>query len=320
MPSPELAAPTVIVLPVKAMRDRIVKLILAAVPGLNLKVADSFDELRDDLENVEVILTFGQFLTDEAVAKAKRLRFIQALGSGVDGILDRTGLSPEVMIASARGAHRDCVSEAAFALMLAVARDLPRLVRAQQDRKWAPAPSRLLKGKTVGILGVGVIAEGLAERCKAFGMSVVGVSSRTSAPGFDLMVRRSELAKAAGSFDYLVLLAPLEEGSRHIVNREVLQAMKPSSVLVNVARGGIVDENALLEALRNGPIAAAALDVFEQEPLPPDHAFWTEPNVLISPHTGGQHDEYAESIMPFVGSNLRAYFAGHERALVNRVR
>ena len=187
-------------------------------------------------------------------------------------------------MANARGAHRECVSEATIALMLALARDMPRLVQAQEQHSWSPAPSRLLAGKTVGVLGVGVIAEGLAERCRAFGMKVVGISSRPSAPGFEKLYPRADLVRVVGEFDYFVLLAPLDDQSRQLIGTEVLGAMKPGSFLVNVARGGIVDESALLIALAQGPLAAAALDVFEQEPLPSDSPFWSLPNVIITPH------------------------------------
>lgn len=311
--------PILLVLPPRPLRLRFVELIGAAYPDLEIHDAATIDELEDKWAEAKAIFTFGQFLTDEAVGRASSLRWIQSLGSGVDGIIDRPDLREEVIVTNARGAHRTCVSEAAFALMIALARDLPRLVRAQDRHSWAPRPARLLEGRTVGIFGVGVIAEGLAERCKAFGMKVEGISDRASAPLFDMMHAKSDMVAAVSRFDYFVVLAPLTVQTHGIIDRHVLAAMKPDAFLINVARGGVVDETALLEALQSGKLAGAALDVFSVEPLPETSPFWAMPNVLISPHAGGQHDSYAESVMPIVLPNIAAMRRADIGALQNRI-
>ena len=166
--------------------------------------------------------------------------------------------------------------------MLSLARDLPRSVHAQENGQWERWPSRCSSGKTVGILGVGLIAEYLAPICKTFHMTVIGISgSPRAAPGFDRMVARGDLMKVAGELDYLVVLAPLTPETRNIVGAKLLAAMKPTAYLVNVARGGVVDEPALIKALEAGQIAGAGLDVFSQEPLPPDNPLWKTKNVTI---------------------------------------
>ncbi len=191
----------------------------------------------------------------------------------------------------------------------------------QARATWQRFPVQLLEGKTVGVLGVGVIAEELAPKCVALGMRVVGISSaERSVPGFEVMYPRERLGEAAALVDFLVLLTPYTAETHGIVDARVLGAMKPGSFLINVARGGVVDEPALIDALNSHRIAGAALDVFSQEPLPADHALWGMDNVLITPHTAGFHVGYAEQALPIVEENLRRFIAGDFANLVNIVR
>jgi phosphoglycerate dehydrogenase-like enzyme len=204
--------------------------------------------------------------------------------------------------------------------MLALARNLPGAVRGQDAREWRRWPARLLHNKTVGIFGVGAIAETLAPMCKAFGMRVVGVtSSPREVAGFDRMSGREDLARVVGEFDFLVLLTPLTQLTRNAIDAEVLAAMKPSAFLINLARGGVVDEAALVEALRDKRIAGAALDVFNQEPLPPDHPFWAMENVIITTHQGGFCDVYIDYALPTVETNMRAFLNGNFGGMINVV-
>jgi phosphoglycerate dehydrogenase-like enzyme len=212
------------------------------------------------------------------------------------------------------------MAEAALSAMLALSRDLPRLVLNQQKRRWERWPARLLEGKTMGILGVGAIAEVLAPRCRMMGMRVIGItSSPRDIAGFDRMVARDDLAEAVRELDYFVLLTPYSKDTHHIVDARVLAAMKSDAYLVNLARGGVVDEDALLQVLRFGGIAGAALDVFSQEPLPEDHPFWSLPNVLITPHVGGFNDGYARQAIPVVLENIRRFAAGDTANMLNLV-
>jgi phosphoglycerate dehydrogenase-like enzyme len=179
----------------------------------------------------------------------------------------------------------------------------------------------LLYGKTVGILGIGAIAEVLGPVCKALGMVVVGISSAArQVPGFDRMNHRDELARIIGDFDHFVILTPLTAETQNIVDVKMLAAMKPTAFLINLARGGIVDEAALIAALRNKQIAGAAIDVFLQEPLPPDHPFWAMDNVILSPHIGAFNADYIEQVLPFVKENMTRFLARDFDHMVNVVR
>lgn len=290
-------------------------------PELTIDLVDHHTKAVPLAGEADVLLTFGPMLSDAVLAQARRLRWIQALGTGVDNLVDLPSLRPEVIVTNLHGIHGPPVSEAALGAMLALSRNLPSVLANQQQQRWAKLPNRLLHGKTVGILGVGVIAEALAPKCKAFGMQVIGISSaQRPVPGFDRMHPRDDLPGIAGALDYLVLLTPFTAATRGIVNAAVFAAMKPTSYLINLARGGVVDEDALLAALTGKRIAGAALDVFQQEPLPAGHPLWSAPNVIITPHVGGFCDVYIDYAMPTVEHNMRAFLAGNLEQMRNRVR
>jgi D-2-hydroxyacid dehydrogenase (NADP+) len=290
-------------------------------PELRIDVVDHFSKAAPFMPDTDILVTFGPMLKDEALHDAAKLKWIQALGTGVDGVIDQPSLRPEVVITNIRGIHGEPVSEAAIMAMLVLSRRLQDSVRYQDKHSWTRWPPRLIDGKTVGIYGVGLIAEALAPRCEALGMTVVGFSStKRELPGFDRMLLRSELVRVAGELDYLVLLVPYSDETRHSIDARVFAAMKPTSYLINVARGGIVDEDALIEALESGKIAGAALDVFQEEPLPPEHPLWTTKNVIITPHLGGFCDVYAERALPTIVHNMERFLRNDIEGMVNVVR
>ena len=292
-----------------------------AFPELTVNVVDHHSKVDPYIGTADVLMTFGPMMSDNVLAQAANLKWIQALGTGVDGIVDRPSLSRNVVVTNLHGVHGPPVSEAAFMSMLALSRQLPRSVRNQVAHRWERFPARLLQDKTVGIFGIGVIAEALAPKCKAFGMKVVGISSaRREVTGFDTVYSRDELIEAVRELDYLVLLTPYSPATHHSVDAEVLAAMKPGAYLVNLARGGIVDEAALIDALRSKRIAGAALDVFAQEPLPTDHPFWDMDDVVITTHQGGFCDTYVDFAMPVIEHNLRQFLAGDNAGMTNLVK
>jgi phosphoglycerate dehydrogenase-like enzyme len=205
--------------------------------------------------------------------------------------------------------------------MLALSRQLPRSLRNQQQHQWERFPARLLKDKTVGIFGLGVIAEELAPKCKAFGMTVIGISaSPRTLPGFDAVFSRDKLEDAVRTLDYLVLLTPYTPATHHIVDAGVLAAMKAGAYLVNLARGGVVDEAALIAALERKQLAGAALDVFGTEPLPAESPLWDREDVIITPHQGGFCDVYVDYALPVIRHNIEKFLAGDIDGMINLVK
>ena len=305
----------------EAMRARYKAMLLERFPELTINVVGHHNDVGPYIADTDILLCFSPPMADHVVRDAPKLKWIQALGTGVDNIVDLPSLGKEVLITNIRGIHGAPVSEATIAFMLSLARDMPRSVHGQDRSTWDRAPAQLLAGKTVGILGVGLIAEYLAPICKAFGMTVVGISSTVrETKCFDRMVKRDDLIKVAPELDYLVVLIPMSADTRNIVGEKVFAAMKPSAFLVNVARGGVVDEPALIKALENGQIAGAGLDVFSEEPLPPANPLWKTKNVTIFPHLGGYSHGYEDRAMPTIAGNMSKYLAGDLKTMINIVR
>jgi D-2-hydroxyacid dehydrogenase (NADP+) len=303
------------------VRDQYRTRLAARFPELGIDMVDHHSKTGPFMSNADALLTFGPMMKDEVLHGAEKLRWVQALGTGVDNLIDLPSLPPDVVITNIRGIHGAPVSEAALMMMLGLARDFAGSLRNQDRHIWTRWPVQLLEGKTVGIFGVGLIAEVLAPKCKALGMSVVGfTSSKRNLAGFDRMHGRDELIAKAGTLDFLVLLAPYSEEIRNLIDARVFAAMKPSSYLINLARGGIVDEDALVTALNGGQIAGAALDVFQEEPLPPDHPLWSTKNVIITPHLGGFCDVYAERALPTIEHNMACFLRGDFDKMINVVR
>ena len=292
-----------------------------AFPQLKIDMVDHHSKVDPYINEANILVTFGAHMADHVLEKATNLKWIQALGTGVDGIVDSPALRDGVIVTNLHGLHGASVSESVLTAMLALSRNLLRAVRSQDAGRWDRFPVNLVKGKTVGILGVGVIATELAPRCQALGMTVIGItSSPRSVPGFDRMVSRDELLDVAGELDHLVLLIPYTSETDGIVGSAVLKRMKRSAFLINVARGGVVDQPALVEALQAGLIAGAALDVFAEEPLPDGHPLWKMPNVLITPHMAGFHAGYPDEALPIVIENIRHFLAGDIDGMINMVR
>jgi D-2-hydroxyacid dehydrogenase (NADP+) len=283
-------------LPVVATAER--ERALAAAPGASVLAAKAHDVLP------------------ELVAAMPRLEWIQALTAGVDP-LGKLPLPGGVLITSARGIHGPQMSELGVLLMLALARNLPAMLTNQRAAKWKRWTQPLLLGKTLVIVGVGSISEQLARHCRLFGMRIIGISSRESAPGFDELAPRAALTTVVARADFVVALVPLSAETQGLIDARVLAAMKPSAYLINLSRGSVVDEPALIAALRERRIAGAGLDVFATEPLPASSPLWALDNVIVTPHIGGLSDVYAEQAIPVLLDNLRKFRAGDRAAMRN---
>jgi D-2-hydroxyacid dehydrogenase (NADP+) len=305
----------------EAMRARYKAMLLERFPQLTINVVGHHNDVGPYIAGTDILLCFSPPMADHVVRDAPRLKWIQALGTGVDNIIDLPSLGKEVLVTNVRGIHGAPVSEATIAYMLSLARDLPRASVAHDKGQWERWPAALLAGKTVGVLGVGLIAEYLAPICKALHMTVIGISgSPREAKGFDRMAHRDNFVKVVPELDFLVALAPLTAETRGIVGARVFAAMKPTAYLVNVARGGVVDEPALIAALESGEIAGAALDVFAQEPLPASSPLWRTKNVTIFSHLGGYSQGYEDRAMPTIAGNMAKFLSGDLKSMINIVR
>jgi phosphoglycerate dehydrogenase-like enzyme len=282
-----------------------------ALPDLRFHAAHDPAEALAKCANADILIIRTDEIFPELVDKMPMLRLIQALTTGTDHIQALLNLPKHVTLAAARGFHGPQMSELAFVFMLHFVRDFRDLFETQAAHRWNRVEQSLLVDRTAVIIGVGSIAEDLAHRCKVFGMRVVGVSDgRSEAPHFDAILPRARIDDAAAQADFLIALVPHTKETNNLIGASVFNAMKRSGVLINIARGGVVDEDALIDALRAGTIAGAGLDVFRTEPLPKDSPLWDMHNVFITSHVGGMADTYGEQVMPLLIENLRAFVAG----------
>jgi phosphoglycerate dehydrogenase-like enzyme len=238
----------------------------------------------------DVDVWFGPGLTPAVFANAKALRWFQTASVGIEYFMFPELRDSDVVVTNMRGRHT-AVSEHAFALILALARVLPKQWLQQQTKTWLiPEPDEMsaLNGSRVTVLGTGQIGSQIAARARAFEMRVTGVNQfGTPTEGFERIYPAEELALSVAQADWVVNAMPLTDQTRGAVSAAVFDAMKAGARFVNIGRGKTVDQGALLAALRSGHLGAAALDVFESEPLDREHPFWDMSNVIITPHSAG---------------------------------
>jgi phosphoglycerate dehydrogenase-like enzyme len=283
------------------------------------------DELAAELPGADVLVV--SMLWKNALApEAKKLKFIQSISAGIDQY-DRDVLRAHgIRLANAAGVNANAVAEHGIALMLALRRLIHTGRDNQAKKHWRGMISEIaaredeLAGKTLLIVGLGRIGGRLARLAKAFDMKVIGTrrDPARGAEGADTVFGHDRLPELLGQADIVALACPLTPETEKLIDARALAAMKPSAHLVNVARGRVVDEDALIEALREKRIAAAGLDVTREEPLPAASPLWAMPNVLITPHTAGETQAYEDRVIDLLLANLDRLWRG-EAALVNQV-
>jgi phosphoglycerate dehydrogenase-like enzyme len=233
----------------------------------------------------------------------KRVRWIHSLAAGVESLPFDLLRRTDVVVTNSRGLYADALGEFAIAAMLWFAKDLARLRTNQAAHRWEPFTVERIEGKTAGVIGYGGIGQAIGRRASSLGMNVLSVRRRQEFgdPSIDDVIAES---------DYVVLSAPLTPLTVALITRERLRKMRPNAVLINVSRGAIVDEKALVEMLQAGAIRGAALDVFETEPLPAHSPLWDLDNVLLSPHSADHTADAHQRAMQFYVENLRRFQRG----------
>ncbi|MEU4488502.1 D-2-hydroxyacid dehydrogenase [Streptomyces purpurascens] len=243
----------------------------------------------------------------------KAPRWVHAASAGVDSFLFPALVEdPGVVLTNARGVYDQPTAEYVLGLILALAKDFPGTWEHQQRREWRPRPSDSITGRTALVWGTGPIGRAVARLLRAAGMLVRGAgrTARAVDPDFGMIHGPTTLPSALAEADYVVLAAPLTQDTRGMVDASVLAAMKPGARLINVGRGGLVDEQALVDHLAAGRLAGAALDVFGQEPLPTRSPLWDMPGVMISPHTAGETTSEREALIEVFLDNLTRHIEG----------
>ena len=295
---------------------------VAAVPGLAeaandtpVVIANTLGELKAALPGAEVLLGWD-FQADSlraAWSSADRLQWVHWSGAGVDAILFPELVHSDVVLTNARGIFDGAMAEYVLGLILAMAKGFPLTLRLQAEAHWQHRLTERVAGRRVTVVGVGSIGREIARILTAVGLSVCGVgrTARSADPDFTSIYAVSALSESVRDADYVVLVTPLTAATRGLFGKEIFAAMRPSARFINVGRGALVDEAAMVEALTTKQIDAAALDVFATEPLPTTSPLWGMPNVIVSPHMSGDFVEFAAALADLFRANLAAYRQGN---------
>lgn len=300
------------------------------------------ERLRDALGGASLLTVRGEYALSEALAAhpetdaictlrppdnlhevAPNLEWVALASAGADHVLRQPWThAPQTprFITTASGVHAIPISEHVFSAMLLWARQWPEMLKLQARREWPneagkqALAGRELAGATLLVVGLGAIGRRIAQLGRAFGMRVIAthrqVAATASDPDVDVLLTMDRLAEALAQADYVALAVPSTADTHHLIGAEQLAQMKQGALLINIARGEVVDEPALIAALKRGPIGGAALDVTEQEPLPSASPLWRMPNVIISPHVSGRTPHYGERLTDLLIDNIARYRAG----------
>jgi len=287
-------------------------------PSLRVEQHDSYEGIEAHLSDAEILFTIS--LRPEQFACALKLRWIHAPTAAVHQLLFPAIVQSDVVVTNSREVHGPVVAEHVMALIFALAKKIPQAAWLQSTRTWGqnaiwsegPHPQEIA-GATLGLIGIGSIGRRVAQMASALGMRVLAVRQHVEQgcpEGVEAVFPPSGLNDLLRQADYVVVAAPLIAETHPLIDGARLAVMKPSAYLINVGRGPQVDDGALVEALRTRRIAAAALDVFEREPLPADSPLWNADNLLITPHTAGLTEKLWHRHYDLFSDNLRRYLAG----------
>jgi len=287
-------------------------------PGIDVLFLDTYQGIENEIHDAEVLFTIS--LRADQFLAARRLRWIHSPSAAVHHFLFPELVNSDVVLTNSRDVHGPVVAEHVLALMFALAKKIPQSVIMQQRKIWGQeeiwkerSHPRELSGATLGLIGVGSIGSRVAQMASMIGMRVIAVREHVekgTPPGVEKVFGSDSIDELLGQSDYVVMAAPLIGSTQALMNADRFARMKPDAFLINVGRGAQVDEVALADALRNRRIAGAALDVFEQEPLPADSPLWELENLLITPHTAGMTDKLWLRHYELFSDNLRRFIAG----------
>ncbi len=292
-----------------AMRDE--------MPDVEIVQVDDEASLAREIADAEAFV--GWHFPRAAFGAARRLRWIQTALAGVEDVLFPELVESGVILTNGTGLHSTSIPEHTLALVFALARNLHQAARLQAEHRWGrfevimhAGGIREISGSRLAILGAGPIGAALARRAQALGMSVRVLRRRpgVAVEGAEAVVGPGALHELLGWADFVVLALPLTPETTGLIDASAIEAMRSSAILINIARGEIVDDAALVDALRRGRIAGAGLDAFREEPLPPESPYWELGNVIITPHVSGYAVDYFPRLIELFRDNLRRWTGG----------
>lgn len=301
----------------RSIAERHLDMVRQRFPGAKIVLAEKETDLIREAPDAQVLVTWGLLIEPplDFCRKAVNLEWIHTLSAGVESLLVPEVIGLGIPVTCTKGIHGLPISDHVLSFILSFSRGLPRFFVQKNQRKWARFPSvDEVSGKIVAIIGMGSIGREIARKCRALDMRVAAITrnamGKPEVQGVDFLFGPDQVAEMLSIADYVVLALPLTAATRHYMNREKLAVMKKTAVLINIGRGGSVDEKELVIALKEGKLAGAGLDVFEQEPLPADSPLWEMENVIITPHTAALSPYYIDRAMEVFCQNLARFQAG----------
>jgi phosphoglycerate dehydrogenase-like enzyme len=281
----------------------------AQFPNVNIYIEETSEGFEQTAAEVDIICMARKYQRS-TVLQARNLKWLHVGGTGIDRLLPLEELNPELIITNTPALNAEMMADYVACVLLMLTWDFPRLFRNQLQRSWERWGAERVDGKTAALVGLGGIGQPIIKRLQTLGMRIVGVRRTAEpVPGVERVFAPDQLHVVLAEADYLILAVPLTPETEGMIGPDELQIMKRGAFLINVSRGKIVQEQALITSLKAGQIAGAALDVFEQEPLPPESQLWGLENLILTPHISSWSSDYLELAARVFVENLERYLA-----------
>jgi len=301
------------------LKDKYLESIKNSFDNIEVKKSEDMDILTKEIKDADVLVAMlmRKFDTD-LIKMGDNLKWIQSWSAGVDKFLEDNSFKylkeNEIALTSVRGIHKDSMSEQVMGYLISFSRRLPELMELKKKKEWDRLKVDYLKDKTLSIFGLGAVGKEVAKKAQAFKMNVIGVKRNTDVeiPGVQEIYSPDQAEKVLNKSDYVVVTMPLTEETRGYFGYDKFKAMQETAYFINVARGEIVKEKEMIKALNKDLIAGAALDVFEEEPLPEESPLYEMDNVILTPHTSGLFPDYNKEAVEIFKNNLRRFLEGKE--------
>ncbi|HET7579320.1 MAG TPA: D-2-hydroxyacid dehydrogenase [Bacillales bacterium] len=301
------------------IRRSIQKRMVETYPELTFSFHESIEEAAPELPKADILITYGDDLTEERIKRAERLKWIMVISAGLEEMPFQAIKEKNILVTNARGIHKIPMAEYTIAMMIETVKNVKKWHYNERQHLWESNMQGEITEKTLAVLGTGAIGSEIARLAGAFHMKTLGLN-RTGKPveHFDEVYANEKVNECVSQADFVVAVLPYTQKTEKFLGREQFEAMKSDTVFINIGRGKTVDETAMLESLREGEIAHAVLDVFAEEPLPEDHPFWEMEQVTVTPHLSAITPKYQHRAFDIFEKNLRTFLGG-EGNYINRI-
>lgn len=302
------------------IRRSIQKRMKETYPDYMFSFHESMEEAKSELPQADILITYGSGLTDELIERAERLKWIMVISAGIDGLPLQAIKERNILVTNVTGIHKIPMAEYTIAMMIEAVKHIKRWHENERKHVWKQfSDMNEISGKTLAVLGTGAIGSEIARLAQAFHMKTLGLNrSGRSVEYFDEIYTNDQVNGCVGQADFVVAVLPYTKETEHFIGREQFKAMKDEAIFINIGRGKTVNEADLLKALREGEIAHAVLDVFEEEPLPEDHPFWEMEQVTVTPHSSAITPQYQHRAFEIFEKNLQMFVSGGDN-FINQI-